>query len=92
MRASFLFPIREVQKQNWCSLDFMGVKRLDVVAYHFDQKSDISFAGGHGHRHFVFQKGIHLLFPDGAGKIEVDIEGVKTPEPPRRQKNRHKKN
>jgi hypothetical protein len=61
----------------------MGIKRIDVVAYHYEVKQNYSFTGGHRHRYFVIQHDIHILFP--ADRIEIDIEAVKPATPPKRR-------
>jgi len=84
MNAHFSFPLREVGGQKWCSLSNMGIKRIDVVAFTADIKSQHTFAGGHRHRLVVFRDDIHILFP--TAEISVDIAAVKpTAGPPKRR-------
>ena len=91
MRMSFAFPLKNVQGENWCCLDFMGIKKLEAVSYGFEVKEKHTFAGGHRHRYAVLRDSIYLKFPDGHGTIEVDIENVKaSAAPPRRQSGHHK--
>ena len=83
----YIFPIREVNGEIWCSLANMGIKRINVVAYNIDQKEKYSFAGGHRHRYVAARDDVHLQLPPDKQEILVDITNVKTEKerPPRRQ-------
>lgn len=82
--AHYRFPLKKEGKENWCSLASMGIRRLGIIAYHFDVKEKYPFAGGHRHRFAVAQKDIHLLFPPDH-EIVVDVSEVKTASPPKRK-------
>jgi hypothetical protein len=85
MNLTLSLPVREVQGEKWCSLQYMGVKRLDIVAYSVHAKQRHTFAGGHRHKFITVRDDIHILFPDGTIKVPLDIEGVRPATPPRRR-------
>ena len=91
MNAHLSFPLREVGGKKWCSLAFMGTKRIDVVAYNIDVQHKYSFAGGHRHMLAVVRDDIHILFP--TVDMTVDIQNVAPSSgPPKPPKRRHDKN
>lgn len=87
-RASFSFPIKNVVGRRWCSLSFLDIQRIEVVAYSIDIDPKFSFAGGHRHRMAVCKKDIYIGFPEK--EITVDIEAVASAPAP--VKRRHGKN
>ena len=88
MNADLSFPIKDVRGEKWCSLQNMGVKRIDIVAYTIDRREQYTFAGGHRHRYAVVRDDIHILFPPGTFAVSLDISDVK---PTSVSKRRHHK-
>ena len=87
--ANFSFPVRIVKGLGkWCALSFVGADRIEVVAYTIDLKQDISFIGGHRHRHAVVRDDIHVKFADKYYPISLDISGVKGSIAPAQKKGR----
>jgi hypothetical protein len=87
-KLRFEFPLRDVAGREWCSLDFMGIKKLEIVSYIANlRNNNFTFAGNHQHRLTVVEKGIHICFPGGQGDV-VDISAVA---PARAPKRRHDK-
>ncbi len=91
-KFKIVFPLREYKGRHWCSLDFMGIKKLEIVS--FDSRvtdNQYSFIGGHRHRYTVVRNSIHLLFPEDKGET-VDISGLQPATAPalpvRRQRGR----
>jgi hypothetical protein len=73
-------PVRAVGSAKWLSLEFMGIKRLDVVAYTNKLTNEqFSFAGGHRVRITRFWDNIHFLLPQGTA---LDIKAVAPAEGP----------
>jgi hypothetical protein len=86
-KASFTFPLRLEQKQQWAALGFCGINRIDVVAYNIDVKAQHSFAGGHRHRLAVCRDDVHILFPKDEIKINI-AEVAPAKGPPKRRHGR----
>jgi hypothetical protein len=85
--TTFQFPLRLVNKENWCALDYCGIKRIDVVAYNVDFKEKYSFAGGHRHRMVTCRDDIHILFRKD--DIKINIANVAPAKgPPKRRHSR----
>ena len=86
-RATFTFPLRIEQKQQWAALSYCGIKRIDVVAYSVHVKHNHSFAGGHRHRMVTCADDVHILFPKD--DLKIDIANVApAKDPPRRHHGR----
>jgi hypothetical protein len=84
-KLKFEFPIRKISGREWCALDFVGIKKLEIASYRADLRNPkFSFAGGHRHRLTVVENDIHLCFPEDTGDV-VDISAVMPAASPKRR-------
>lgn len=88
-RKRFDFPIKIVSGKEWCCAAEMGIKRLEIVAYHIDRKEKFTFAGGHRHRLCTAHDDIHLFFPMGGETLDISGVAPAPPAPARRHGNRN---
>lgn len=77
------FPVKVVNGTRWVDLASVALS-YEVCGETVRQKPDLSFAGGHRVRLYLFKKNVHLKYPERG--VELDISEVPTPSmAPRKQ-------
>lgn len=82
MKARVSFPIKMVNGERWVDLASTALSH-EICGEVVKARNDISFAGGHRVRLYLFKKNVHLKCPEG---VLLDISGVSPTTPaPRKQ-------
>jgi len=73
MKRTLSFPVKQIGADEWLDLTAHGLSH-DFVGERVNQRQDMSFAGGHRVRCYVFKKNVHWKLP--AQGVVVDIADV----------------
>ena len=81
MRDTITVSVKVVNGDRWADLNAFGISH-EFCGETVSQRKDLSFAGGHRVRLYLFKKNVHWRIPHGT---QLDIRDVDPAQVPRRR-------